>query len=610
VKSEISALIHHILNDDQDDAPTPAQIVTALLASLDVTRVGSSYLVTLAYTSSDSTQAAVIANAFVDEYMGMQASTKLDTTRRENLLLSARLEDLRKQVTKAQQDVQAFKVKNDLLATGTVTLTEQSVQEMNDQLAVAEKDVSAQEAHLTAAKIALSNGGSGESLDQVLQSASVQNLRMRLTDASAKYAGLRSSFGDSHPDVISAQQEREAIAGLLQAEVGRTIASMRSNLDAAKANRDRVEANLTQVRSVLAKNSQALVELGDLQQNAEALAALYASFVTRLKETGNTEGLEQINARVVSPASVPLAPSSPKPVLNMALGLTLGLGFAVAAVLLAEVLDTSLSNGEDLERELGVTALPFIPSLATIADRAELRGRVSPADFVMKHPFSGFAEALRALRAAVFVSSVRKIPKVIAITSALPGEGKTTTATCLGRVLGMAGFRTVVVDCDLRRRGIDITFKERPKVGLLELLEGDFELHQALAQDGSGAWFMSASARPNSYTPKDLFGTEEMKKLLTALRNTFDIVILDTPPVLALADTRILAPQADAVVMLARWRKTPKKAIEGAMRALLAADAVVAGVALTRVDQRKVAAEGYGDVSGVYYSSIRKYYTS
>jgi capsular exopolysaccharide synthesis family protein len=224
----------------------------------------------------------------------------------------------------------------------------------------------------------------------------------------------------------------------------------------------------------------------------------------------------------------------------------------------------------------------------------------------VERPLSAFAEAFRNLRTSIIYSRVDKQVRVIAVTSALPGEGKTTTAFCLGRTMAMSGSRTVVVDCDVRRRNINRLLGDEPAVGLMEVLAGTATLDQALVPDrASGAWFLPLAR--SAFTPKDLFGGEAMNALLTELKKRFEFVVLDTAPVIPVADTRSLAPKADVVVFLAQWRKTPRKAVQAAFDLLNSVGADISGIALTQVDLREQAKYGYGD-AGYYYRAYRKYY--
>jgi succinoglycan biosynthesis transport protein ExoP len=314
--------------------------------------------------------------------------------------------------------------------------------------------------------------------------------------------------------------------------------------------------------------------------------------------------MEDSDARVVSRAKIPSEPSFPKLGLNLVLGFLFGLGAGVGAVFLAEALDSGIATSEDIERFLGVASLGSIPLLSSTV--AKGGGDQSPADVVVERPLSAFAEAFRNLRTSIVYSRVDKAVRVVAVTSSLPGEGKTTTAFCLGRAMAMSGSRTVVVDCDVRRRNINRLLGQEPAVGLMEVLAGKATLDQALILDSaSGCWFLPLAR--SSFTPKDLFGGQAMSNLLGDLKDRFEFVLLDTAPVLPVADTRALAPKADVVVFLTQWRRTPRRAVQAAFELLRSVGADIAGVALTQVDVREQGKYGYGD-AGYYYRSYRKYY--
>jgi capsular exopolysaccharide synthesis family protein len=198
--------------------------------------------------------------------------------------------------------------------------------------------------------------------------------------------------------------------------------------------------------------------------------------------------------------------------------------------------------------------------------------------------------------------------KVIAITSALPAEGKTLTSMALARTAALQGRRVLIVDCDLRRRNVNRLLREDPRVGLLDVLNGDATLQEAITVDAATGAHVLPLAE-TKYTPRDVFGSAAMDRLLADIRGRYELIILDTAPVLPVADTRVLAPKADLLVMLARWRKTPEPAVQAALRLVATPDINLAGVVLTMVDMKQQAKYGYGD-PGYYYSSYKKYYAA
>jgi capsular exopolysaccharide synthesis family protein len=365
-----------------------------------------------------------------------------------------------------------------------------------------------------------------------------------------------------------------------------------------------IGGSLGGAKGTLAANNRAMVRLNELERKAEASRTLYESYLNRYKETSSQQGIEQSDARVVSKAKIPTRQSSPKVGLNLALGLLLALGAGVGSIALAEMLDAGLATAEDVERRLETSYLGAVPLLASVAEGSDL----PPIDHVVAKPLSSFSEAFRNLRASILYSRLGEPVRVIAVTSSLPGEGKTTTSLCLGRTAALQGQRVIIVDCDLRRRTVNRLLRTEPKAGLLEVLSGEATLQQAVAVDeGTGAHILPLAK--SAFTPKDVFGTAAMDRLLDDLRARYDLVVLDTAPVLPVADTRVLAPKADTVVFLARWRKTPQHAIEAALRLFSGCGAHIGGVALTQVDMKQQTKYGYGD-PGYYYAEYKKYYVS
>ncbi|MBO9709903.1 MAG: polysaccharide biosynthesis tyrosine autokinase [Caulobacter sp.] len=579
-------------------------VVDRVLANLKVKRAGLTYLITVDYTHPDPAQAARLANAFADLYLTEQLEAKFQATKSANEWLDTRVADLRDQLQAAEADVQQYKIANNLLSAEGATLTEQEISGLNQQLAGARAEQAETDARLATAKAQLARGSNGEDVGEALTSPVVQQLRKQRAEKSAEVADLSGRYGDRHPDLLKAKRELADIDGQIQAEIQRIISSLEAKAQVSRQRTASMAGSVANSRGVLAGNNRAGIRLAELERKADSVRTLYETLLARFKQTTTTQGIEQPDARVVSRARIPTSPSAPKPSLNLALGLFMALGAGAAAVVLAEILMAGLFTEDEVERRLGLPYLGSVPLLASAVE-GKIARDLSPADYLLAKPLSSFAESFRKLRAAILFSRVGETVKVIAITSSLPGEGKTTTTFSLARTLAQSGANVVVVDCDLRQSAINRFLAEKPAVGLLEVLNGQAQLDQALLTDKSGARILPLSEV--AYTPRDVLGSAAMARLLSELRARFDVVLLDTAPLLAVADTRILAPSADAVVMLARWKKTPVKAITTALSLLQGRGIFVAGVALTQVDLKAQGRYGYGDAN-YYYKSYRQYY--
>lgn len=581
------------------------RVVDAVLGRLSVRPTRGTYVMNVGFTSEEPAKAARIANTFADRYLLEQLEAKFDATRQANTWLNMRLGELRAEVQQAEAAVERYRTANNLLSASGATLTEQEISAYNQQLATVRAQQAEDEARLRTARAQLASGSTGDDVGEALGSQVVQQLRAQRAAVSGRVADLSSRYGPRHPDMLRGQRELADIDAQIQAEIRRIISNLEARVQVARERTGSMAGSLGSARGTLAANNAASVRLNELQRNAESVRTLYQSFLDRFKETSASEGIEQSDARVVSRAKIPTAQSSPNVPLNQALGLLLAIGGGLGMVVLAEMLDTGLTTAEDVERKLGLPNLGSVPSIESVADPVDRDE--TPVDYVLKKPLSSFAEAIRSLRASIMYSRIGQAIEVVALTSALASEGKTTTAICLARVAGQAGVKVVLVDCDLRRRNVNRLLGLEPEQGLIEVLNGTAPLETVLVADESGAHILPLAK--SSFTPKDVFGSEAMDQLIARLRSAYDLVILDTAPTLAVSDTRVLAAKSDAVVFLARWRKTPEKAITSALKLLEQSGAHVAGVALTQVDMNAQAKYGYGD-AGYYYADYKKYYAA
>jgi polysaccharide biosynthesis transport protein len=585
-------------------------VVDRVLGRLSVRRAGLTYLIDVSFTSEDPVKAAKIANAFASRYLVEQLDAKFDATQQANVWLNTKVGEIRQQVVAAETAVQQYRIANNLMSSQGATLTEQQISTLDQQVAMTRAQQAEADARVSTARRQLAQGSTGEDVGEALSSPVVQQLRRQRAEVSTRVADLEGRYGERHPDLLKAKREMTDLDSQIQAEIGRIISNLEAQAQVARQRTASIAGSAGSAKGELAANNRASIRLNELERNAEAARALYESFLGRFKETSAQQGLETSDARVISQAKVPNGPSYPNKGLNLMLGVALALGAGLGAAVLAEALDSGLSTADDVERHLDLPYLGAIPSLASTLEDAKAiaaNGKTAPVDYVVQRPLSSFSEAFRNLRASVMFSRVGETVKVIAITSSLPGEGKTTTSIALARTMGIAGASAVVVDCDLRQRGVNRILADEPVNGLLEVLNGAVTLDQALVRDEASGIMILPLAK-SAYTPKDVFGTPAMRRLLAELRQRFDVVVLDTAPVLPIADTRVLAPLADTVVLLTRWRKTPRKAAEASLRLLHSVNAHVAGAALTQVDLKAQAKYGYGD-PGYYYKSYKKYYT-
>lgn len=580
-------------------------VVAGVIKRLTVDRVGLTYVLRIGFQSESPTKAARIANAFLESYIGGQLTAKSDATNSAVTYLEQQLEGLSGSVQQADAAVAQYKSAHGLISAQGATLTEQEISTYNQQLATVRAEQAEEEARLRTARQQMAGGSNGDDVGEALNSPVVQGLREKRAVVSGRVADLNARYGARHPDLIRAQGELKDIDAQIQAEIRRIVSNLEARVSVAREKTGSLQGSLGRARGALASNTSAGVQLAELERTAASLRGSQESLMQRYQETSTQKGIQRPDARIVSRASAPARPSSPKVLINLLAGLVLAGGAGLAAVVLIEMLDSSLATAADVEAKLGIPNLGSIPIMGSVAAAADRR--MNPIDHVIRKPLGAFAESFRSVRASVLYREDGSPAKIVTLTSSLPEEGKTTMAICLARVSAQAGAKVLLIDCDLRRRALTRTLGLTVKAGITEVVLGVAKIEDAMVLDEpSGLYILGATADAAS---KDVFGLPAMDTLLAWARAKFDLVIIDTPPVLAVAEARTLAAKSDAAILLVMWRKTPARAAQSAVRLLQQSGAPLAGATLTRVNMRTQARQGYGDAA-YYYSEYKNYYAS
>ncbi len=612
---QLKAMLH-IGGDQNPDAaaggsPLAAQLkeqslVNAVLSKLNVQRVGTTNIIKVTFTSTSKTKAALLANTWAQAYIQDKDDSYQAANSQANGWLSSRIDDLRKQVEDADRQVQEYKIAHNLLSADGATLTEQEISDLNKQLASVKVDQAESSARLSTAQSQLNNGSNGGDVGEALNSPVISGLRAQAAQISSHLAELQGRYGPMHPEVIKAKNQLADINAQIDAEIKRIM----SNLDAQNRIQEQrtgsLEGSVNHAQAELVGNSKAMVKLNELVLNAQSARQIYESYLDRFKQTVTQSGAQMSNASIVADGKVATGPSSPQ------LALSLLFAFAAASVVSGgtvagrRALDSGLTTSQDVERQLHTKFMGSILTLRSTLNQ-KLASNLKPHQYLMQKSLSVFAEGFRNMRTSILYSEQGDKPKVVAITSALPGEGKTTTSVCLAATIKMAGDSVIVVDCDLRKRSVNSVFGNAPaKTGLVELL-GDLSLLDETIRTDETTGVAYIPLSDGEVTRQDIFSMPEFDQLLVKLKEKFEFVILDSAPVLPVADTRILARKADFVVMLARWRHTPTAAVKAAMSILGSSNVDVPGVVLTQVDLKKQSKFGFGDAS-YYYKSYKSYY--
>lgn len=591
------------LSPEAAAARARANVVNEFQLALEVQPVFRSRVIAIRVESTDPNKAAQLANTVADLYLLDQLEAKFEATQRATNWLNERLTQLRKAVDLSERAVEAYRREARLVkGKDDVSIASQQISELSSQLIVARTKRAEAEARLSQIERLLKSGRGVNSAAEVLSSPLIQRLRERESQVIGKMAELSAEYGRKHPKLIAVRAEINDLRRKIRAEVRKIIEGVRSEVQIARVREQSMTASLTKLESRIADLNKKSVRLRALDREAKANRALLDTVLSRFKETTAQSGIQSPDARIISRAVPPTKAAAPN------IRLSVGLTFVGACILglflvfLIERLDAGFRSMEQIEHYTGFSALGLEPEL----DSRDAK-KTPPEQYVLDNPVSAFAESVRNLHVSIALSNVDRPPKVVLFTSASPEEGKSSLSVALGRVVARSGKKVIILDCDLRRPTLHTRLGMAEKPGLIELLAGQASLDEVVQRDdASGADFVPAGEHaPN---PVDLLSSEHMKTIVETLSTSYDLVVMDCSPVLAVSDARVLTRLADKTVFVVRWVKTRRESAILALKQLKEAGGDIAGVVLSRVDVKKHAGYGYAD-SGYYHGKYAKYYT-
>jgi capsular exopolysaccharide synthesis family protein len=586
-----------------DNTPR-ARAIAALANKLQIVTRGRSFVIAISLDSADATKAKRIIDAVTDFYLVDQLQAKLDANKRATDFFNERLEEIKRNVEASERAVAAFREKHGLTIGKDATVTSQSLSELNSQLIQARAQRADRESRLVALQQAARNPATLGGVTEVLANPLISSLRAQEAEVARRIGDLNQRYGDSHPRLLQARAEQGQIQARIGAEVGKIIGSVQGDAEAARSKERQLEEQVSQLERQAGGLGQHEVELRQLEREAQSSRAVYEDFLKRFKELREQQDIQQPDARVLSAATVSPGAVYPRYLLTMMLAMAGGLVLGIALIVVVERLDGGFRTGEQIERMTGRPLIGMIPALSRLT-----MGKLSPATFAIERSSSAYAESLRSAYTAITLGTLDKPPKVIMVTSSLPGEGKSTFACSLAGLLARSNptKRIVVVDADLRRSSVLKSLGMEPTGGTLdEYLSGAKPLSEVIGQDKtSGLYYIPA--RIGTPNPAEILDSKAMADFVQSLSESFDLVLLDTPPVMAVSDARITAKIVDYVIFLVQWEKTAREVTTNSLRLLRDLHKKV-GVVLSQVNVRRHSRYGYGDY-GYYYAKYRDYYT-
>ncbi|SDC81025.1 GumC family protein [Belnapia rosea] len=566
----------------------------ALRDKILVSVVRNSRVLTVQVTTEDAQLSTDIANMAADLYISDQLEAKFNAVRRANEWLDGRVAQLRQELQTTESRIADLRSRSGLTRGVSAGLGTEQVSKLNSDLIESRNLLATAEARLAAAR----RGGGGADLT-ALGASNLTGARAARDDARREVERLQATLGSNHPDVRAARSRLAEAERSVSGETGRVVQALDAEARAARARVSSLEEALKTQESLLNQSSGAEIQVGALERDADAARSLLRAVLERSQQTVSQTAIEKPDARVLSPATIPGRPSFPKIPLFVAAATILGVLFGLLVIWFLEQADSTIRSGEEVRAALGLPCLALVPML-----KRGLLGRHKVEDYVVRKPLSPFSESMRTLRAALWLGS--EPPRVVVITAARPGEGKTTTSVALARSAAMNGERVLLIDCDVRQPALGRVFRCEGAPGVTDLLLGQALLERIIRRDhlSSLDYIPAGAAEIHSL---GLFMSEAMAGLLDRVRRDYDLIILDAPPALAMADARVVARLADATLLCVRWRDTPRSVVRNSLGLLEEAHARVIGAALTQVDAKVHGRSGYADAE-VYHPRYGGYF--
>ena len=570
------------------------EIIEAYLGRLNVSPIRNSRLVDVSFEGGDPEIVARIANTHAKLYTQSGLERKYSASEDAIAWLNLRIKEEAKILKEKETDIQKFREKEGLAAVDFEDrqgIIIQSLNDLNAALIQATTERLKKENLFSELTRLSQQPEMVESMPAIASNQVIQELKSQYVELTGEYYNLSNKYGKEHPKMVRLSAAMKGIKEKIAQEVKKTLQSVEAEYRLALAEEKSIrQAMEEKKREALALNAKQ-IEYNSLKRDMETSRSLYESLLKRAKEAGLTEGLKATNIVVVDPARIPDHPVKPKKARNILLAIIVGLTLGVGLAFFFEYLDNTINTPDELERYFKVPFLGVVSKFKADAPGEEI--------IVHSNPKSNVAEGFRTIRTNLLFSSPDVEKKHILITSPLPRDGKTLQAANIAVSFAQMGKKVLLIDADMRKPRIHEIFNLERSPGLSEYLAGKESGPQSTGITGLEV-FTSGRTSPN---PAELLGSKRMKELLGSgrARDDFDMVIIDSPPVLSVADAAILSVVSDGVVMIVNAGSTPRPAIQRAIQQLSDVEAKLIGCVLNNMDFKK---ESY------YYSYYRykKYY--
>lgn len=594
------------------DQPSEAAIAS-FLDRLSAGRVGYSRVIEVNFTSSDPALAAQIANAIAKAYINDQLAAKFEASRTATSWLQDRLRTLGEEALTAERAVGAYKTQNNIVSPGGKPIDEQQITELNTRLVAARAQSSEAAAKLAGYEHLLSSDPTKLSsigpLDAIgsdaMNSQIITSLRQQYLELARREAELSARVGRDHLAVLNVRNRMREFRNSMLEEVRRLAEVSRGEVQLAKQRQKEIEQQLSVAVSQSRLTNSAELTIRDLESRAKSLRALYDTFLQHYMGSTQQETFPISETRVIFPASAAQTKSRPKTKVVLGFGLLGGLALGLLLGFARDVMDRVFRTSSQLEAALELPCLSLVPMLSLPRQqRPTVRPQQTPEDLnqrilstapdihsaVVSMPLSRYTEAIRSIKLAIDHGPANTSNQVIGVTSALPNEGKTTIAASLAQLIGHSGKKVIIVDCDLRNPSLSATVVPKALDGILEVMNGDRSLEEVVWRDPrSHLAVLPAVRRGPVLHSSEILSDGSICKLFDRLRQGYDYIIVDLPPLSPLVDVRVTAPLIDCYVLVVEWGRTKIDVVQHALHTAPTISDSLIGAVLNKTDIKAMA---------------------
>lgn len=570
------------------EAPPSTDKVEKFLSGLSVDRKGRSYVVEVSYTDVSGERASKIANAIADTYVADQLEGKLQATRQANLGLKERVGEIRQELKDIEQQQQKFRADRELVEVGDLSLMQREIADYAMQLVSARAHAAEAEARLNQVRSMAGDPQQLLSLDIALQSNVISDYRRQSAEIQRRIGDNVSHFGEQHPTVISAKAELDNLNGEIEREIKRIVESQKLAYEAATGKVKLLEDGLQNLKQNHLKFGDDQRKLGEFKREIEVSSNDFTNFLRRYNETKAQEKMQTADAHVVSYAVTPSRPSSPKKGLILLLASVGWLGVGMGLGLAREITNRSLRTRAEVERALGVPCVATVPVVDPTLDGAEKGAQhnlCGPIHWrVDEETDGGFSQAIFTLKQWIGAIGPPG-PRVVLLAAAHPAEGCSTIAAQLVRYATSTGARAVLVDADLRTRGMTQALGVDAKTTFADGVLNDAKSKSAVVHLKDHGMHLCPAPGRGDKRPLDVLGSRHMLGFFDALRDEYDLIVVDTPPMSTYVDASALIEYADCVLVVVKARQTQQNDVLDVLHRLDVDPRLAIGVVLNMVDR-------------------------